>query len=59
MPNIGAPELIIIAVIVLIVFGAGKLPNTLGDVGKGLRQFRENMEEADKAADELNRGSRG
>lgn len=39
--NLGGPEVIIILVIVLIVFGAGKLPDVLGQMGKGVRTFRE------------------
>ena len=33
-------ELLIIVVVVLIVFGVGKLPQTLGSLGKGVRSFR-------------------
>ena len=33
-------ELLIIVVVVLIVFGVGKLPQTLGSLGKGIRSFR-------------------
>lgn len=44
MPNIGGPELIFILVIVLIVFGAGKLPEVFGQLGKGVRSFREESE---------------
>lgn len=38
--NLGGPELIIVLVIVLIVFGAGKLPNVMRDVGKGVKEFK-------------------
>ncbi len=41
MPNIGGGELIFILVIVLIVFGAGRLPEVLGQLGKGVKTFRE------------------
>lgn len=41
MPSIGGPELIFILAIVLIVFGAGKLPEVLGQLGKGVRSFRD------------------
>lgn len=41
MPNIGGPELIFLLVIVLIVFGAGKLPDVFGQLGKGMRSFRD------------------
>ena len=39
--NLGGGELVFILVIVLIVFGAGKLPEVLGQLGKGVRTFRE------------------
>ena len=41
MPSIGGPELVFILVIVLIVFGAGKLPDVFGQLGKGVRTFRD------------------
>ena len=40
MFGIGMPELIIILVIILIIFGAGKLPEIGGGVGKAIRNFR-------------------
>ena len=40
MPRIGAPELIIILFIVLIVFGVGRLTEIGGALGKGIRAFR-------------------
>lgn len=39
--NIGGPELVFILVIVLIVFGAGRLPEVFGQIGKGVRAFRD------------------
>ncbi len=39
--NLGGGELIFVLVIVLIVFGAGKLPDVLGQLGKGVKTFRE------------------
>ncbi len=39
--NLGGPELIFLLVIVLIVFGAGKLPEVFGQLGKGVRTFRD------------------
>ena len=38
--NIGGPELIIVLVIILIIFGVGKLPEVGGAIGKGIREFR-------------------
>lgn len=40
MFGIGIPELIIILVIILIIFGAGKLPEIGGGMGKAIRNFR-------------------
>lgn len=40
MPIPGGPELIILLVVVLIVFGAGKLPEVGGAIGRGIREFR-------------------
>ena len=51
MPRIGPTELIIILVIVLIVFGAGRLPEIGGALGKGIRAFRKGQA-AEYEADE-------
>ena len=48
--NLGGPELVFVLVIVLIVFGAGKLPDVLGQLGKGVKTFREEAKNADKPA---------
>ena len=40
MPRIGPTELIIILVIVLIIFGVGRLPEIGGAMGKGIRAFK-------------------
>jgi sec-independent protein translocase protein TatA len=40
MPVPGAGELILLLVIVLIIFGPGKLPDIGSAVGKGIREFR-------------------
>ena len=38
--TLGGPELFIILAIVLIVFGAGKLPNAFKDFGRGVKEFK-------------------
>jgi sec-independent protein translocase protein TatA len=38
--SFGAPEILIILAIVLIVFGVGKLPQAMGAMGKGIRNFK-------------------
>ena len=40
MPSIGWGELVILLVIVLIIFGPGKLPDIGNAIGRGLREFR-------------------
>jgi sec-independent protein translocase protein TatA len=48
MFGIGMPELIIILVIILIIFGAGKLPEIGGGMGKAIRNFRSATTDAEK-----------
>jgi sec-independent protein translocase protein TatA len=48
--NLGGPELIIVLVIVLIVFGAGKLPGVMRDVGKGVKEFKKAQTDEEVAA---------
>ena len=43
MPNVGAPELIVILVIALLVLGPKKLPDVGRSVGKGMREFKESL----------------
>jgi sec-independent protein translocase protein TatA len=38
---------ILVLAVVVVLFGAGKMPNVLGDLGKGIRAFREGMERKD------------
>jgi sec-independent protein translocase protein TatA len=48
MFGIGMPELIIILVIILIIFGAGKLPEIGGAIGKGIKNFKKATKEPDE-----------
>ena len=44
MFGLGPFELILILLIILVIFGAGKLPQVLGSLGKGVKEFREASE---------------
>jgi sec-independent protein translocase protein TatA len=48
MFGIGFPELLVVLLIVLVVFGAGKLPEIGSGLGKALRGFKKGMSEPDE-----------
>ncbi len=52
MFGLGTTEMMIILVLVLIIFGAGKLPQVGGALGKGLREFKGGISGADKIEEE-------
>lgn len=52
MFGLGTQELLIILVLVMIVFGAGKLPQVGGALGKGLRNFKKGMGDASEEIEE-------
>ncbi|MBN8543272.1 MAG: twin-arginine translocase TatA/TatE family subunit [Alphaproteobacteria bacterium] len=45
--GLGFTELLVILVIVLVLFGAGRLTRSMGDLGKGLRAFKDGLKEED------------
>ncbi len=49
----GPWEWIVVLVIVLIFFGVGKLPNVLGQMGKGVKAFKDGMTDDEKDADQI------
>lgn len=51
MGNIGLPEILIIAVVALLLFGAGRI----ADIGKGLGQGIKNFKQGIKEADEIDK----
>ena len=43
--NIGLPGILLIAVVVLVLFGRGKIANLMGEVGKGITSFKRGVNE--------------
>ncbi len=43
--NIGIPGLLLIAVVVLVLFGRGKVSSLMGEVGKGITSFKRGLNE--------------
>ncbi|MEC7764182.1 MAG: twin-arginine translocase TatA/TatE family subunit [Pseudomonadota bacterium] len=43
--NIGLPGLLLIAVVVLVLFGRGKISSLMGEVGKGITSFKKGIDE--------------
>lgn len=52
MFGLGTQELLIILVLVMIIFGAGKLPQVGGALGKGLRNFKKGMNDSEEEIEE-------
>ena len=49
MSDVGVPELLIVLVIVVLVFGPGRLAKMMGEIGKGIRAFKESVSSDEKA----------
>ena len=52
MPNLGGWEWVIILVIVLLVFGVGRVGKLGSELGKGIRAFREGLRDEDHKTDD-------
>jgi sec-independent protein translocase protein TatA len=50
--NIGLPGLLLIAVVVLVLFGRGKISSLMGEVGKGITSFKKGVSEGNKELEE-------
>ena len=50
--NIGLPGLLLIAVVVLVLFGRGKISSLMGEVGKGITSFKKGVNEGTKELEE-------
>jgi len=56
MPHLGVPELLIILVIIVVIFGVGRLPEIGGAIGRSIREFKTTVksEGADEDAENAN-----
>lgn len=54
MFGIGVPELLLIAFIILLVFGGKKIPELMKGLGKGVKGFKDGMKEVDDELKDLN-----
>jgi sec-independent protein translocase protein TatA len=50
--NIGPMGLILIAVVILVMFGRGKVSSLMGEVGKGITAFKRGVDDGKKEAEE-------
>ncbi len=49
--GLGLPHLLILALVVLVLFGRGRISEMMGDFGKGIKSFKQGMNEEAKEAD--------
>ena len=50
--NIGLPGLLLIAVVVLVLFGRGKISSLMGEVAKGITSFKKGVDEGKQEIEE-------
>ncbi len=50
--NIGLPGILLIAIVVLVLFGRGKISGLMGEVGKGITSFKKGINEGTKELEE-------
>ena len=50
--NIGLPGILLIAIVVLVLFGRGKISSLMGEVGKGITSFKRGVNEGTKELEE-------
>ena len=48
MPSLGVPELVIIFLIIIVLFGASRLPQIGKGIGEGIRNFKKGMKEGEE-----------
>ena len=50
--NIGLPGILLIAIVVLVLFGRGKISSLMGEVGRGITSFKKGINDGQKELDE-------
>jgi sec-independent protein translocase protein TatA len=53
--NIGLPGLLLIAIVVLVLFGRGKISGMMGEVGKGITAFKKGMDDGRREIEDASR----
>jgi sec-independent protein translocase protein TatA len=48
MMGLSLPHLLVVALVVLVLFGKGRISEMMGDFGKGIKSFKDGMNEDDK-----------
>lgn len=49
--NLGGTELLVIALVILLLFGGKKIPELMGGLGKGIKSFKDGMKNIEKDID--------
>jgi sec-independent protein translocase protein TatA len=52
MFGIGTTELLLILVVILLLFGAGRIPQVMGGLGKGIKEFKKGLKDSAEEPDE-------
>ena len=52
--NLGAGEILIIALVVLLLFGGKKIPELMKGLGKGVKSFKDGMKDVEEEIEKIN-----
>ncbi|MBN1920264.1 MAG: twin-arginine translocase TatA/TatE family subunit [Anaerolineae bacterium] len=51
LPRIGLPEVIVVLVLALLIFGPGRITKVAGELGRGIHAFQDGLKSDDQASD--------